>query len=80
MGARRGAVCEGLEKMTLWIVGKIHPDKYGFWAFQGVYDDEKRAIDACRDELYFIGPAQLNEQLPLGTQPWPGAYYPMEQK
>jgi len=62
--------------MTMWIVGKVDPDKYGFWAFQGVFDDEKRAISACIDGSYFIGPAQLNEHIPLGTQPWPGAYYP----
>jgi hypothetical protein len=34
------------------------------WAFQGVFDDEKKADAACKDASYFIFPAVLNQELP----------------
>lgn len=65
----------------LWAAGRVHewrePDDGGAdWSFQGVLDSEEKAIAACRDDSYFIGPVKLNEQLPHDRLAWPGAYYP----
>ena len=62
----------------LWIVGKIiWKDAENWnWLFQGIFDSEQKAIDACPDEFYFIGPAELNVKLPNDDIRWPGSYYP----
>ena len=61
--------------MNLWIVCKQVDDDH-YWEFCGVFDDEKLAVAACKDENYFIGPALLNEELPVETVEWPESYYP----
>ena len=63
---------------NLWLVGRfisIHDDGT-CWEWIGIFDTEWRAVDACQDETYFIGPAKLNESLPYETVDWPGCYYP----
>ena len=62
--------------MKLWIVGKVDPDNYLIWEFQGVFDSKDRAINACRTEWYFIAPAKLNQIQPDESTEWEGAYYP----
>lgn len=57
----------------MFIVGR--DNEYG-WDFQGVFDTEEKALAACRDEHYFIGPAELNKEYPDETIPWPGQYWP----
>ena len=59
-------------KIKVWIVGKWGTP----WAFQGVFTTKQKAIAACVDWNYFIGPALLDEVLPSENMPWPGAYYP----
>jgi len=44
--------------------------------FQGVFDSEDNAINACRTELYCVCPATLNESLPNELTTWEGAWYP----
>lgn len=61
--------------MNLWIVCK-RVDEDHYWEFCGVFDDEKKAATACKTADYFIGPANLNEELSVETVDWPGAYYP----
>jgi hypothetical protein len=63
---------------TLWIVGQNKREtKSGIvWELQGVFDDKNKAEAACRNESYFIGPANLNEILSDQTEMWPGCYYP----
>lgn len=61
-------------RIRIWVVGRIRKKRP--WEFQGVFWTKKRAIAACEDETYFIGPATLNEILPRDTRVWPGAYYP----
>lgn len=53
--------------MKLWVCGQLIGEwsaSGSVWAFQGVFDDECKADTACRDETYFIFPANLNEELP----------------
>jgi len=64
---------------NLWLVGRYiskHEDG-PCWEWIGIFDSEQKAIDSCRDESYFIGPATLNEVLPNETVDWPRCYYPM---
>ncbi len=66
----------------LWIVGRVmfcHKDGKSGWEFAGVFDSEEKAVEACKDVSYFVGPAILNKSLPLDTTKWEGAYYPRNQ-
>lgn len=65
--------------MQLYIVGKkrVEDDSDKAWDFQGVFDCPVKALAACRDRFYFVGPAILNESLPDETAEWPCAYYPI---
>jgi hypothetical protein len=60
----------------LWIVGKSvgGPDS---WEFSGVFDAEEKAVAACVTAEMFVGPALLNEVLPIDSEGWTGAYYPL---
>ena len=73
------AVEQELPETQLWIVGQV-PSLEGSanneWQFAGVFSSEKLAIEACRTDNYFIGPAKLDAPLPHETFDWPGAYYP----
>lgn len=45
--------------------------------FQGVFDTEQKAVDACKSERYCVCPAIMNEELVHSREDnWPGAYYP----
>lgn len=70
----------GGSKVRLWIVGKVTDDQTHAWEFQGVFDSEQKAIDACVCDSMFIGPAELNKQLPIETNEWVGAFFPMLKK
>lgn len=67
--------------MTVWIVGQAVrgaiPSAIGAWVFQGVFDDEHKACAACKGELWFVAPAELNVELPIEAVEWPGLYYPL---
>ena len=39
--------------------------------FQGVFDDRQTAINMCKDEMWWIGVANLNEPLPDESCDWP---------
>jgi hypothetical protein len=62
--------------MKLWVVGQWRGDDQP-WALQGVFDSEEKAVAACRDPYYFVGPEQLNVALPHDSAEWPGCYYPL---
>lgn len=61
--------------MELWIVGEWKDD--GPWEIAGVFDSKEKAVAACLNDCYFIGPVILNEALTAETVIWPGAYYPL---
>ena len=62
--------------MNIWLVGQWKGTETP-WEVQGVFDSEQKAIAACVDDQYFIGPLTLNEEMPQETmREWPGAYYP----
>lgn len=69
------------DNLRLWVVGqcKLNKNNMG-WDFQGVFDSEKKAIKACKNENYFIGKALLNKTLPDDEREWDGAYYPKRRK
>lgn len=62
--------------MTLYIVGKTIDASKSQWEFQGVFDSEEKAAAACLEDSFFVGPAKLNEPLPVTTVVWLGAWYP----
>lgn len=65
--------------MHLWVVGKYIDDEDSgiVWEFGGVFDDKDKAIAACQNKYYFIGPVKLNKTLPEEAVEWAGAYYPV---
>ena len=64
--------------MEVWICGQYltEIDTGKVWEFAGVFDSEQKAIDACRDQSYFIAPYNINEIHPHETVPMEGIYYP----
>lgn len=64
--------------MKLWIVGKKIDKDTWVWGFEGVFDSEQKAIDACREDDYFIAPTCLNKSHP-DAKVWEGAYYPLQE-
>ena len=63
----------------LWIVGRYKQGEPGsiVWDFQGIFDSEAKAIAACRDWTYFVGPVTVNELLPHETSTNPRWDYPL---
>ena len=61
-------------------VHKVGKCPNAVWDFQGVFTSEERALEACKDRSYFVGPAVLNKELPYDTIEWPGHYYPKMEK
>lgn len=67
----------------LWISGKVISQSIsddGFnttaWEFHGVFDSEEKAKESCHDEMYFIGPSELNKPFPAEQCEWADSYYP----
>lgn len=62
----------------VWITGKhIKTTKLGpVWELSGIYDNEADAVEACKDEFYFVGPFPKNTSTPDETTNWPDCYYP----
>ena len=61
---------------TVWLVGKLM-DEPAPWEIVGVFATEQDAVNACDEELMFIGPLELGKKTPKETTQWPGAYYPL---
>lgn len=63
--------------MKLWIVGQWKECTCdGSWEFQGVFDSEEKAINACATDNYWIAPVELNKEWPIESVQIEGAYYP----
>lgn len=41
----------------------------------GVFDDEQKALDVCKDKFYVIGPFEVNKDY-TDINEWVGAYRP----
>ena len=50
------------------------------WDFQGVFSSREKAVAACRDERYFVGPAELDEPLPNEQIEWSGCFWPTKKE
>lgn len=78
-----GSIFEELEKGagfgTVWVVGRS-PGGLSPWEVQGIYTDEQRAIEACTEMNFFVGPVELDAAFPVETVTWPGCYYPQSQE
>lgn len=62
----------------LFVVGQVTNEELKTWDFQGVFSTEEKAVAACRDWTYFVGPADLDAEVPHETAPeWPGAFFPI---
>lgn len=67
----------------VWIVGQWTSKdgtNYTWWEFQGIFEKEKDAVKACRNECCFVGPVELNKEYPISTTTWPGSYFPPKKK
>ena len=62
---------------TIWICGRMDPALQCGWEVVGAYDSEQKAIDACKDATFFIGPQVMNQTNPEAPTSWPGCYYPL---
>lgn len=65
--------------MELFCVGEyrkgVFPDVV--WDLCGVYSSISMAEKACVTPQHFVGPIKLNNDLPMETTKWEGAYYPL---
>lgn len=59
---------------TLWLCGQITKKS---WDFQGIFDSEEKAIEACKTIDYFIAPVVLNEEVPKESSEFKDAYFPL---
>ena len=68
--------------LRLWVVFQLKgkwrkPEDGGsVIEFQGVFSTEQKAIDACRDENYFMAPVKLDKELPHESIQMNGGCYP----
>ena len=46
--------------------------------FQGVFSEEQKAVEACKDWTYCVCPAIMDEPVHEKSTLWPGAYYPIK--
>jgi hypothetical protein len=63
----------------LWLVCQWRKKWFFWWdlEIQGIFSTEEKAIAACKNERYFIGPLALDETLPdERMESWPGSYFP----
>lgn len=60
----------------MWLVGQYK--NIGMWEFQGIFTTEKLAVNACRDENYFVMEVLIDTEIPHETSEMPPdkMYYP----
>lgn len=69
-----------IPRKILWVLGRadVETPRGYVWDICGVFDTEAAAVAGCTTERHFVGPIPLNVRLPDQTEPWPGAYSPMD--
>ena len=74
------AKLETTTEIIVWVVGRDNEDPKEHadhtWDLIGVCSSEEKAVEACTDDSYFVGPLALNKILPKEMIPWPGVYRP----
>jgi hypothetical protein len=67
---------------VVWLCGQYRSGDWpnSVWDVQGVFADEQAAIQACRNENYFVMPLNLNEILPDEPVMPPGFFYPLDNR
>lgn len=62
------------DETIVWVVGTY--DEGEDWSIAGIFSTEEKAIDACEDGSYFIGPCVIDGG-PDDSTDWDGVYYPL---
>lgn len=73
---------EGRNSMKIYVVGKW-VERVGervVWEIQGVFSSAEKAVAVCNSPEWFVGPIELDELVPEGNRPWPGCYYPLDER
>jgi len=61
---------------NLFVCGKV--TTYPAWELCGVFTTEAKAVAACLDDFYFVGPVEVDKVYTESTvDNWPGHYYPL---
>lgn len=63
--------------MKLFLVGKYPETWDDFWEFVGIYDEFRRALEACTSAYHFIVPVTLNQTAPESSEFFPDCFYPL---
>jgi len=64
--------------MDIYVAGRVigKCDAGFVWEILGVYTERSFAEKACYDQDCFIGPLEIDVDLPKKTTGWPGCYFP----
>jgi hypothetical protein len=49
----------------------------GRYHIQGIFTEERLAVECAFDETYFVGPLPVNQALPHKIVEWAGLYFPL---
>ena len=61
--------------MQLWLAGRSFDDEP--WEVLGIYSSEELAVKRCKLYNDFVGPLDLDIDLPEETTGWLDSYYPL---
>jgi hypothetical protein len=59
---------------VMWITGRFVGKN---WQILGLYSNKESAIKRCRCSKDFIGPVEIDIDLPDEEISWPGCFYPI---
>jgi len=59
------------------IVFLVFQQRASGFEFQGVFSSRGKALAACVDRTYGIGPAEMDTPFPADTVDWPGWEWPV---
>lgn len=61
-----------------WLVGQVRSGEFPnmVWEFQGIFDSEQKAKEACRNDQYFVAPVVLNGKIPDESAIFPDSFHP----
>ena len=62
-----------MNQSMVYAVGRCENE--GKWELCGVYSTQEKAVAACKDYRYFVGPLPLDFDAER-PEPWPGVFFP----